>query len=236
MKNFRLHSFIKIPLLLAILSPFSIVHAELVNNGSLSGTIGNNTLPVGWFAGSTTAEKPNSPDTMNESNNVGVTNLLSFMATPSASPDRGSWIGVGADANRVDESFSQVITSFEIGEIYDLSWYDANFGYKRRGYLGENQFIAYLSDGVSDEFTFTGTMKSVGEGWSLQTFSFIPTKTQYTLTFKLANSTKSYLSIDGISIDFSNIDPVAPVPEPETYAMMLAGLAMLGFLTRRRKS
>jgi hypothetical protein len=28
----------------------------------------------------------------------------------------------------------------------------------------------------------------------------------------------------------------APVPEPETYGMMLAGLGVLGFLARRRKS
>lgn len=30
--------------------------------------------------------------------------------------------------------------------------------------------------------------------------------------------------------------PVAAVPEPETYAMMLAGLGLVGFLARRRKS
>ncbi len=29
---------------------------------------------------------------------------------------------------------------------------------------------------------------------------------------------------------------LAPVPEPETYAMMLAGLGMLGWLARRKKS
>jgi hypothetical protein len=30
--------------------------------------------------------------------------------------------------------------------------------------------------------------------------------------------------------------PTAPVPEPETYGMMLAGLGVLGFLARRRKA
>ena len=29
---------------------------------------------------------------------------------------------------------------------------------------------------------------------------------------------------------------IAPVPEPETYAMLLAGLGLLGFIARRKKS
>jgi hypothetical protein len=28
---------------------------------------------------------------------------------------------------------------------------------------------------------------------------------------------------------------VAPIPEPETYALMLAGLGAMGFIARRRK-
>ena len=39
-----------------------------------------------------------------------------------------------------------------------------------------------------------------------------------------------------INFSFTYLDaPVAPVPEPETYAMMLAGLCLLGFAARRRK-
>ena len=29
---------------------------------------------------------------------------------------------------------------------------------------------------------------------------------------------------------------VSPIPEPETYAMLLAGLGLLGFIVRRRKT
>ena len=30
--------------------------------------------------------------------------------------------------------------------------------------------------------------------------------------------------------------PLALIPEPETYAMLLAGLGLLGFIARRRKT
>ena len=49
-----------------------------------------------------------------------------------------------------------------------------------------------------------------------------------------------YLQVQGSLVSnaagkyYANI-ALAPVPEPETYAMMLAGLGMLGFAARRRK-
>ena len=30
--------------------------------------------------------------------------------------------------------------------------------------------------------------------------------------------------------------PAAPVPEPETYALFMAGLGLMGFIARRRKN
>ena len=40
---------------------------------------------------------------------------------------------------------------------------------------------------------------------------------------------------DGIDFDSARFGYAATVPEPETYAMMLAGLGLLGFAARRRK-
>jgi hypothetical protein len=40
--------------------------------------------------------------------------------------------------------------------------------------------------------------------------------------------------IDGLHPDTSNW--VSPAPEPETYAMFMAGLGLMGFIARRRKN
>ncbi|MEI6724167.1 MAG: PEP-CTERM sorting domain-containing protein, partial [Betaproteobacteria bacterium] len=38
-----------------------------------------------------------------------------------------------------------------------------------------------------------------------------------------------------INTGIDNLRTAAAIPEPETYAMMLAGLSLLGFVARRRK-
>ena len=47
---------------------------------------------------------------------------------------------------------------------------------------------------------------------------------------------KHYLSIANEVSGTTTLYSLAPVPEPETYAMLLAGLGLLGFTARRRKS
>jgi hypothetical protein len=65
-----------------------------------------------------------------------------------------------------------------------------------------------------------------------------PAVQNFSDTFSLASSTKldfmikdSNLSDNAGGVSLS----VAAVPEPETYAMMMAGLGMMGFIVRRRK-
>jgi hypothetical protein len=53
----------------------------------------------------------------------------------------------------------------------------------------------------------------------------------YTLTFQTAGGLLHSLKVDDVTIAAI----AAPVPEPETYALMLAGLGMLGVLGRNRR-
>lgn len=53
----------------------------------------------------------------------------------------------------------------------------------------------------------------------------------HTLQFKGVNNSGAYDS----SLFLDNVSVTAAVPEPETYAMLMAGLAMVGAVARRRK-
>lgn len=60
-------------------------------------------------------------------------------------------------------------------------------------------------------------------------FAATPAGNYYITVGGVANGTMGGIYNGAISVS------AAPIPEPETYAMMLAGLAALGFLARRRQ-
>jgi hypothetical protein len=79
---------------------------------------------------------------------------------------------------------------------------------------------------------YGGTNYNIGSG---TTFSLAPTValTSYSITL---TGTRSLWSNGGLGIEFNGTKlAVAPVPEPETYAMLLAGLGLIGAIARRRK-
>lgn len=58
-------------------------------------------------------------------------------------------------------------------------------------------------------------------------------------SFSLDPAATYTLAVSGTSVGdsrYTTIVQLAPVPEPETYAMLLAGLGVMGFVARRRKN
>lgn len=205
---------------MAALLVASSAHAapSIVVNGSLTDAIENNGVPSGWtiFDGS--------PDVMDALNNVGVEDLLNFGATPSASPDGGTWVGIGSDVGYV-ERFGQTLSGLTIGQQYTVSWFAGNFGYTlgSNSYLGSNA-INVMIDGAS---IGTGSALTLGSAWASQSLTFSATSASQLISFKLATSDKAYLSIDGIAV-------TAAVPEPSTWLMMALGLCAMGVVRARR--
>jgi hypothetical protein len=76
--------------------------------------------------------------------------------------------------------------------------------------------------GVTENFHFYDEMFNFVAGSSTTTLRFTDTTT---------GGTAANFSVGNVSVNGN----VAPVPEPETYGLMLAGLGVLGFAARRRK-
>lgn len=63
-----------------------------------------------------------------------------------------------------------------------------------------------------------------------------PFQTLTYTTFSDQAGTESDIVADTRQVRFELGDVTTPIPEPETYALMLAGLGWLGFMSRRRRS
>ncbi|MES2717427.1 MAG: FxDxF family PEP-CTERM protein [Pseudomonadota bacterium] len=102
---------------------------------------------------------------------------------------------------------------FSLGSLSDVSGIATMFPIGMVSEIGvtvSNGMASYTDTNAKDGFTFAG----LGAG-------------DYTL------NVFGYSSVATSAVGFI---AAAPVPEPETYAMMLAGLVAVGFLASRRKN
>ena len=120
---------------------------------------------------------------------------------------------------------AQVISTFSfLGAVSGVAFNFVSFP-------GEAIFTAFLGADMVEEFTASTDA--------------IASNNFYGFTGILFNSIRiDTNSVEGVSYILDNlqvassleIDPVTQVPEPESYAMFMAGLALMGFIARRRKN
>jgi hypothetical protein len=125
---------------------------------------------------------------------------------------------------RANSSMSQSFNTL-LGQAYVLS-----FAYSpREGVAANSNAIQVLWNGA-DLGTFTGTGAASGNVWEVETLNVFGTGGLTTLSFKGVGRSDSYGgSLDSVSV-------TTAIPEPETYALMVAGLGLMGLVALRRKA
>lgn len=113
------------------------------------------------------------------------------------------------------------------GESYDLSFWLGNL-------TGEGLYQVWWGGNmVAEHGIARGTEEFVF-------YDDLLARSSQTRLWITGGTTGSYLSFDDFSVTLAGTTPspgpVAAVPEPGTYGMMLAGIGVLGYVARRRRS
>lgn len=96
----------------------------------------------------------------------------------------------------------------------------------------DRQGVASDSQGLEISWggQVVGTVNnSLNGGWQSVSYTLVGNGGLEALSFKAIGTS------DGLGTSLDNISLTSAVPEPETYAMLLAGLALVGLTARRRK-
>ncbi|MES2500826.1 MAG: PEP-CTERM sorting domain-containing protein [Pseudomonadota bacterium] len=131
----------------------------------------------------------------------------------------------------------------DITVTYDLRHSNTSSRYEQFQYsLDGTNFIDFaLFDGNGGDTWFSRSvdLSSIAGANNNASFAFrvVATFAPTTTSYAASRSTSAYAGgtwrFDAVTVTGA---AVAPVPEPETYALLLAGLGLVGFAARRRQS
>jgi len=130
-----------------------------------------------------------------------------------------------------NSSMSQTLTLTKAGTYEFSFWYAARTDNKSN--MPKNTDSLEWKVGASTGLVLKDWKTTGATTWQqyTQTFTYAAPQS-VTLSFFAKGKSDSY----GGSIDNVSFTNITPVPEPETYAMLLAGLGLMGTIARRRNN
>jgi hypothetical protein len=120
---------------------------------------------------------------------------------------------------------TQTITTTP-GQQYDLSFYLGSYTQVWGG-----PPISILAEAGTAAQTFSNASATLASTWTKFDLPFTATGASTAITL-IGAAGVEYIGLDNVSVDPVG---VAAVPEPETYALMLAGLGLVSLMRRRRR-
>lgn len=142
-------------------------------------------------------------------------------------PIDGNWkIAPASDLGGTSEEFSLTLAApLVAGQSYDLSFYiERQVGLPFDG----GSVDIGLSTSATSFGTYLMSATAPDSGWLLAGSSFVaPTAGEY-LTVRVTNDKSSWVALDDFVLN------VSAVPEPQSVALLLAGLGVVGLVARRR--
>ena len=140
----------------------------------------------------------------------------------------GSFDPPPADLGRVNAAFAGDPTYVVFAKDDNSSAGASTTGVIDAWGTGNGQGAITFNTALTDSFVLE---LKFGQEWSLFRFDDDVTAGT-TWTFALPDAP----NLRGLGLSHASVSTVAPVPEPQTYALMLAGLAALAFVVRRRRT
>ncbi len=141
-------------------------------------------------------------------------------------PIDGQWkVSPASDLGGIAEEFSMTLSGpLVAGQGYDLDFYIERLV---SGPFDGGSVEIGLSTSAISFGTAVASATAPSAGWLLVSSSFIAPNAGSYLTVRVTNDKSSWVGLDGFVL--------SAVPEPETYALFLGGLGVVGLVARRRR-